>query len=165
MVVVGRPKGYRGSYKQWEEDSIAPQVVFEVLSPGNKVPEMTRQFQFYNEHQMEEYYVYDPDEDTLVGWLRQGDQLRVIEEMHGWVSPHLDIRFDTSGAELRIFRPDGEPFRSHQELDQRATQAEQRAAQAEQARETERLAREQAEQRAARLAERLREMGIEPEDA
>src|SRR5271166_2796628 len=24
MVVLGRPQGYRGSYKQWEEDGIAP---------------------------------------------------------------------------------------------------------------------------------------------
>src|SRR6266542_1981574 len=32
MVVFGRPKGYRGSYKQWMEDGIPPQVVFEVLS-------------------------------------------------------------------------------------------------------------------------------------
>ena len=36
MVVFGRPKGYRGSYKQWDEGGIAPQVVFEVLSPGNR---------------------------------------------------------------------------------------------------------------------------------
>ena len=34
MVAFGRPKGRRGSYKQWEEGNIAPQVVFETLSPG-----------------------------------------------------------------------------------------------------------------------------------
>jgi Uma2 family endonuclease len=28
MVVFGRPKGDRGSYRQWEEDNIVPQVVF-----------------------------------------------------------------------------------------------------------------------------------------
>ena len=28
MAAFGRPKGYRGSYKQWEEDGIAPQVGF-----------------------------------------------------------------------------------------------------------------------------------------
>jgi Uma2 family endonuclease len=172
MVVFGRPKGYRGSYKQWEEDGIAPQVVFEVLSPGNKVSEMARKFQFYNEHQVEEYYVYDPDEDDLIGWLRQDDQLRVIDEMHGWISPRLGIRFDTSAEALRIFAPDGTPFRSHQEVVEWAMERDKRAAQAEHEREAERLAREQAEQereqerqRAARLAERLREMGIEPEDA
>src|SRR6516164_4681448 len=36
MVAFGRPKGYRGSYRQWEEGGIAPQVVFEILSPGNR---------------------------------------------------------------------------------------------------------------------------------
>ncbi|NEO88194.1 MAG: Uma2 family endonuclease, partial [Spirulina sp. SIO3F2] len=33
MVVLGRPAGYRGSYQQWKEDNIAPQVVFEIVSP------------------------------------------------------------------------------------------------------------------------------------
>jgi hypothetical protein len=28
MVAFSRPKGHRGSYKQWEEGGIAPQVVF-----------------------------------------------------------------------------------------------------------------------------------------
>ena len=40
MVAFGRPKGYRGSYMQWVEGGIAPQVVFEVLSPGNRPGEM-----------------------------------------------------------------------------------------------------------------------------
>src|SRR5437870_2372149 len=35
FVAFGRPKGERRSYKQWEEGDVAPQVVFEVLSPGN----------------------------------------------------------------------------------------------------------------------------------
>ena len=35
MVVFGRPKGDRGSYIQTQEEDIAPQVVFEILSPGN----------------------------------------------------------------------------------------------------------------------------------
>jgi len=33
MVVFGRPRRDRGSYLQWREDGIAPQVIFEVLSP------------------------------------------------------------------------------------------------------------------------------------
>src|SRR6266480_4781654 len=40
LVVFGRPPGYRGSYRQWREDGIAPQVVFEVLSPNNRLLEM-----------------------------------------------------------------------------------------------------------------------------
>ncbi len=42
MVVFDRPKGDRGSYRQWVEDGIAPQVVFEILSPGNRMAEMSR---------------------------------------------------------------------------------------------------------------------------
>src|SRR5262245_2614308 len=49
-VVFGRPKGDRGSYKQWEEDNLPPQVVFEVLPPGNRAGEMTRMFRFYERY-------------------------------------------------------------------------------------------------------------------
>jgi Uma2 family endonuclease len=58
FVVFGRPKGHRGSYKQWEEEGIAPQVVFEVLSPGNRPAETTRKFRFYERYGVEEYYIY-----------------------------------------------------------------------------------------------------------
>ncbi len=37
LVAFGRPKGERGSYRQWEEGGTAPQVVFEILSPGNRI--------------------------------------------------------------------------------------------------------------------------------
>jgi Uma2 family endonuclease len=47
MVVFGRPKGYRGSYRQWEEGGIAPQVAFEILSPGNRAGKMIRKFKFW----------------------------------------------------------------------------------------------------------------------
>ena len=44
MVAFGRPKGYRGSYMQWEEGGIAPQVVFEILhraiGPGKMITEV-----------------------------------------------------------------------------------------------------------------------------
>lgn len=50
MVVFGRPKGYRGSYKQWEEGGIPPQVVVEVLSPGNTLKEMAHKLEFYDQY-------------------------------------------------------------------------------------------------------------------
>jgi Uma2 family endonuclease len=59
MVVFGRPKGHRGSYKQWEEAGVAPQVVFEVLSPGNRPAETIRKFRFYKRYGVEEYYIYN----------------------------------------------------------------------------------------------------------
>src|SRR5580692_9661934 len=60
MAALGRPKGHRRSYLQWEEGNIAPQVVFEILSPGNRPGEMVRKFKFYDRYRVEEYYIYDP---------------------------------------------------------------------------------------------------------
>jgi Uma2 family endonuclease len=50
LVVFGRTKGHRGSYEQWNEENIAPQVVFEVLSKANTVTEMTDKFLFYQKY-------------------------------------------------------------------------------------------------------------------
>jgi Uma2 family endonuclease len=156
MVVVGRPKGDRGSYQQWKEDHLAPQVVFEILSPGNTLTEMNKKQVFYDRCGVEEYYLYDPDKNDLSGWLRAGDRLNVIDPIDQWVSPRLGIRFDLSGAELQLYYPDGAPFASYIEVAQRAEQERQRAEQAE-------ARAEQAEARAARLAEQLRAAGIDPD--
>ncbi len=115
LVAFGRPKGYRGSYKQWEEDGIAPQAVFEVLSPGNRPGEMTRKFKFYEHHGIEEYYVYDPDHNELTGWVRKGNELQEIAAVNDWVSPRLGIRFELNET-LTIRYPDGAPFLTVAEL-------------------------------------------------
>ncbi|HYN79567.1 MAG TPA: Uma2 family endonuclease [Lamprocystis sp. (in: g-proteobacteria)] len=148
MVVIGRPKGRRGCYKQWEEGDIAPQVVFEILSPANSQKEMADKLDFYNTYGVEEYYVYDPPANALEVWLRQDGQLRRISHLKGWTSPRLGIRFDLSGETLAIFDPQGQPFLTSVELAARLR------------RETERA--EQEHERAERLAERLRALGIEP---
>lgn len=58
MVALGRPKGKRGSYRQWQENNQPPQVVFEILSPGNTLKEMAKKLKFYDHHGVEEYYIY-----------------------------------------------------------------------------------------------------------
>jgi Uma2 family endonuclease len=151
LVVFGRPKGDRGSYQQWLEDNIAPQVVFEVLSPGNTQTEMNKKLLFYDRYGVEEYYLYDPDKNDFSGWLRQSERLDVIDPISDWVSPRLGIRFNVSGSELQIFRPDEVAFTTLEQERQRAEQERQRA--------------EQAEQQALRLAERLRAAGIDPEQS
>ncbi len=59
MVVFGRPKGERGSYRQWLENNISPQVVFEILSLGNTLTERSKKQLFYDRYGVEEYYLYD----------------------------------------------------------------------------------------------------------
>ncbi|MEM9903839.1 MAG: Uma2 family endonuclease [Cyanobacteria bacterium P01_D01_bin.44] len=156
MVVLGRPKRDRGSYQQWNEENIAPQIVFEILSPSNTAREMTRKLLFYQQFGVEEYYLYDPENNGLLGSQQVEQKLVEIAEMQGWVSPRLGIRFVLAGDSLVIYNPDGRPFLTPVELAQQRDQAEQRANQAEQR-------ADQAEQRAERLAIRLREMGIDPD--
>jgi Uma2 family endonuclease len=163
MVVFGRPKGDRGSYKQWEEDGIAPQVVFEILSPGNRALEMTRTFHFYQGHDVEEYYAYDPDDNDLAGWQRAGTSFQEITEMSRWVSPRLRIRFDLSGGELKIFGPDGRPFATYVELAARAQEADAQAREAVARADQADARAQQADAQAARLAAQLRALGVEPE--
>jgi len=157
MVVFGRPKGDRGSYKQWLEDNIAPQVVFEIISPGNRLGEMFKLFKFYENYGVEEYYVYDPEDNELIGWLRSDGELNYIESMEGWVSPRLEIRFETASGDLEIYRPDGLKFLSYVELSRQMEQAQQQI-------EQEREEKELVQQKADRLSEKLREMGINPEE-
>ncbi|WP_412458774.1 Uma2 family endonuclease [Gloeocapsopsis dulcis] len=150
MVVFGRPKGDRGSYQQWKEDHIAPQVVFEVRSPGNTQTEMDKKLVFYDRYGVEEYYLYDPDKGDFSGWLRQEDRLDVIEPILGWVSPRLGIRFEMSETDLVLYRPDGERFATYVEL---ATSREQVIQQL-----------EQEKARSQQLAAKLRKLGINPEE-
>jgi Uma2 family endonuclease len=171
MVVFGRPKGYCGSYQQWHEDNLAPQVVFEILSPGNRLAEMNAKFEFYDRYGVEEYYLYNPDTVDLMGWLRQSDgaaRLQGINDLAGWVSPRLGVRFEL-GAELEIYTSTGELFLSPLEIAQKAeaaqleTERQQlRAASAEEQLEKERDRADAAEQQAAAMAAKLRELGIEP---
>ncbi|PSN16684.1 hypothetical protein C7293_01495 [filamentous cyanobacterium CCT1] len=156
MVVFGRPKGDRGSYRQWQEGSIAPQVVFEILSPGNRFGEMLRKLNFYDRYGIEEYYIYDPDKLELTGLQRGETDMQVIEETNGWVSPRLQIRFQMTDAELEIYRPDGQRFLTYSELGQQLEQERQRADQ-------EQLRANQERERAERLAEQLRAAGLEPD--
>lgn len=129
LVAFGRPKGHRLSYMQWQEGGIAPQVVFEVLSPGNRIGEMVRKFEFYQEHGVEEYYIYDPDPRRLdlSGFVRRDHSLIEIPTMHGHQSPRLRITFAMTDAGLRILRPDGQPFLTYEELARRADAASHRA--------------------------------------
>ncbi len=177
MAAFGRPKGDRGSYIQYKEGNIPPQVVFEILSPGNTDEEMEKKFDFYEQHGVEEYYVYDPDNIILKGWVRLGKRLRPVKKIAGWLSPRMKIRFEIN-EELAIFRPDGRKFLTPLETEQQfiseKTRAEQEKTRADNAEklaeterknaETERKNTEIERKNARRLAEKLRELGIDPEN-
>jgi hypothetical protein len=149
MVVLGRPKGPRDSYKHWEEGDLAPQVVFEIVSRNDSFKKMLSKFYFYQQYGIEEYYLYDElRENELSGWIRKGDLLQPLEEMQGWVSPRLGIHFGVGAQGLLLLHPDGQPFESFVE-----TPARQEAL----AKENQDLIRERD-----LLAEKLRQLGFDP---
>ena len=150
MVVFNRPKGDRGSYLQWQENNIIPQVVFEILSPENTLTEMAKKWQFYNKYGVEEYYLYDPDKKDFSGWLREENNLEVIDNINNWISPKLKIKFVMGENELEIYRPDGEKFVSYVELETQKQLAQEQL--------------KQETQRVQRLAAKLKELGINPDD-
>ena len=96
-----------------------------------------------------EYYVIDPVDGVAEGWVRDGDEFREVDEMNGFVSPRLGIRFDTSGEQLVITHPDGRPFQTFQQLVDRAMEAERQA--------------ERQKQENERLRAILRTAGIDPD--
>ena len=164
LVAFGRPKGHRGSYLQWLEDGVAPQVVIEVLSPSNPTRELREKHAFYETYGVQEYLVIDPDRHTLKVGLREGGPdcpLLLRDITSRYPSDRLRLVFriaqTESGPELIVTDADGEKLLTFEELHH--DRERQRAA-AEEAL----AARELAEARAARLAERLRELGLDPDE-
>jgi len=109
MVAFGRPKGNRGSYQQWREGGIPPQVVFEVPSPGNRSGELLDKALFYSRYGVEEYYLLDPETGSVAGQRRGPSGLQPIAEMSGWISPRLGIRFEPGSRGFPLFHPTGGP--------------------------------------------------------
>lgn len=163
MVALGRPKGYRDSYRQWQENNIAPQVVFGILSSGDRLGEASQRWEFYDRYGVEEYYLYDPEHSELTGWQRCNSNLVVIPELEGWHSPRLHIRFELTTGRLKVYKPDGEPFLSYVELGQllKRSRAEVAAARAEV--EIGRDRAHQAEQAQLDAIPRLVALGLTPE--
>ena len=159
-VAFGRPKGHRGSYKVWLEGGIFPQVIFEILSPGNSQREMQDKHDFYFHHGAEEFYIYDPDQNTLEGYLQTNAGITAIDDWTTFVSPRLGIRFELVEMDLHIYGANGKRFRTFLEVDERAEQADLEAQRA-----------EQADQRADELARRLNKLrarliaaGLDPDE-
>jgi Uma2 family endonuclease len=166
LVAFGRPKGFRGSYLQWREEGVAPQVVWEVLSPSNTPAEMDAKRSFYEDFGVLEYYEYDPFTDARHGWWRDSTRtpFQRVPNIVGWVSPLLGIRLDEDAdGKFLIRHPDGRPFVSYVTLSRQRDEAEAARDAAEAtAREAE-AARDAEARRAEQLAARLRALGIDPD--
>ena len=119
MVAVGRPKGYRGSYKIWEEGHHPPDWVLEVASGESVEVDVEEKPGTYAGIGVREYWQYDPSGGLLNPRL-QGRRLSGLE--------YTDLPQDrVAGAEVAIYSEvlglrlefDGERLRFWDPVDQR----------------------------------------------
>ena len=118
MISFGRPGGDRRSYRQWREENITPQVVFEVRSHKNTKKQMEEKRAWYEQFQVEEYYVVDPNKRKsrtdptakFFAYRREGDKLVPIAFVDQFVSPRLGVTFVTVDQKLIVRFPDGHEF-------------------------------------------------------
>ena len=124
---------------------------------------MGRKLLFYQRYGVEEYYLYDPQKNSLTGWVRSEEWLGEISSINGWVSPRLGIRFELSSDTFQLYRPDGQPFADYIQIQQQLETVSAQLEQERQAKETVSAQLEQERERAKRLEQLLREAGIDPD--
>ena len=94
MVAVGRPQGYRGSYKVWEEGQHPPDWVLEVASEESVEMDVLQKPGTYAGIGVREFWQYDPTggllNPRLQGWRLSGFRYTEL--------PHIPV----AGAEIAI---------------------------------------------------------------
>lgn len=144
FVVLGTERRTRKSWVVWEEDGKYPNVIVELLSESTAQADRGVKRDIYqNTFRTPEYFWFDPDSLEFAGFLLVGgsyEPMEPNEKGHLW-SRQLELFLGVEEGKLRFFTPDGKLVPTPEE--------------------TARIA----EEKAARLAEKLRELGVDPETA
>jgi Uma2 family endonuclease len=161
-VIKGIPFEY---VRSWAPGRIGvpPHVVFEILSEETWKKDLREKPPIYADMGVQEYFAYDPYEPPisrtttkrLFGWLldsRSGQMIEIIPNEQGWLwSEQLDSWLVPEGKYLRLYDAEQQVRLTGEE------------AQAQRAEEANERAEEEARIRA-RLAEKLRSLGIDPDE-
>ncbi|MGF1519975.1 MAG: Uma2 family endonuclease [Nodosilinea sp.] len=178
FVIFGVSNRQRRSYKAWQEDGKLPSFVLEITSRTTKRQDEDEKPRLYASLGVEEYFQYDPTADYLNPQLR-GSQLvngayqplclsttpEGIPFIHSRVlgldlqlhPPYAGLGIAPLSKALRFYDPTtGTKLLNRDEVEQLRQALEQENELMQQERDT-------AQQRAAALAARLRDLGIDPE--
>jgi Uma2 family endonuclease len=158
MVIYDVEPGGRDNYKMWEEGQ-TPSVVFEMTSASTQEQDKVTKKSLYEQMGVKEYWLFDPKGEWVTGQLQgyrlapvtvEGEETELYVPITDSRSEPLKLRVQVEGQVLGFYREDtGEKLLLPTEL-------------AEELRRTA-VSLEQANQRAERLAERLRQLGEDPE--
>ncbi|MEL6455799.1 MAG: Uma2 family endonuclease [Cyanobacteria bacterium J06623_5] len=193
FVVFGVRARQRKSYKTWQENGKLPDFVLEITSGSTKSKDEVEKPELYASLGVQEYFQYDPTADYLKPQLKgrtlingQYQPLALEQSSQGIAFIHsqvlgLDLQLrpehETLGIvplpkALRLYDPQtGLSLLTRREVEQQwiLTQEERDVAQeerdvAQEERDTAQQERDAAQQKAQQLAERLRALGVDPDE-
>lgn len=157
FLVKDTEKRDRKSWVVWEEAGKYPDLIIELLSTSTANVDRTLKKELYqNQFRTPEYFWFSPDDLEFAGFKLVGNQYQnITPDAKGWLwSEVLGLYLGVAAGKLRYFMSDGILVPSPEEA---AEQEQQQKEIAQQQLEQERL-------RAERLAERLRSLGVDPDN-
>jgi Uma2 family endonuclease len=173
FVVLGTEKKPRKSWTVWDEDGRYPNMIVEILSDSTAALDRGLKKQIYQDvFRTPDYFWFDPETLELAGFhLTDGRYEPLVPDAQGrLLSAQLGLLLGVHEGKLRFFTQEGALLPAAKEIAQAAAAAQQQAAAAQQqaaaAQQQAEAAQQQAEaaqQQAARLAAKLRELGVDPD--
>ncbi len=156
MVVFDIPKKLYGNYKLWEGKQ-APTIIFEVTSAGTRETDWSFKKTLYEQLGVREYWLFDPYGEWITEQLKgyrlneEGSYRQITDSC----SQVLQLRLEADEYLIGFYRLDnGEKLLTPEELFLAVQEANQRLVEAESIAQQEKA-------RADRLAEKLRQLGVE----
>lgn len=143
MVIFNVAPGGRDNYKIWEEKQV-PSVIFEITSEGTKEKDTGYKKTLYEQLGVKEYWLFDPKGEWIENKLK-GYRLvkEVYEEITDNRSEPLQLRLEIESELIAFYREDtGEKLLAPSELAQ---------------------VLKETEEKAERLKQKLKELGVDPD--
>ena len=177
FLVKDTEKRPRLSWVIWEEDGKYPNVIIELLSDSTaKVDKGLKKQLYQNQFRTPEYFWFSPNTLELVGWrLTDSEYKSIPASENGWYwSQELGLYLGLFENMLRYFSVEGKLIPTPEEANleeikqaeiaRQSAEVEHKRAESEhQKAEFERQRADEAENKAAILAQKLRELGVEPD--
>jgi Uma2 family endonuclease len=156
FVVLDTEKRPRKSWVVWGEQGKYPNVIVEILSPSTANIDRNKKKNLYqNTFRTPNYFWFDPESLELQGFrLIAGQYQAIPDNENGYLwSEQLELYLGIFERKLRYFTPTGELVLTAAEAELQEREAKEQAI----------LEKEQAILEKERLAQKLRELGIDPE--
>ncbi|MEM9220198.1 MAG: Uma2 family endonuclease [Cyanobacteria bacterium P01_F01_bin.150] len=171
FVALGTEKHPRKSWIVWEEGGKYPNIIIELLSDSTASTDRNLKKTIYQDtFRTPDYFWFSPDTQEFKGFhLVDGSYKALEPNEKGWLwSEQLQLFLGVYERQLRFFTPEGDLVPTPEESAEAAVQqAETAVQQAEAATQQAEAAAQQAEaerQQKEKLAAKLRELGIDPDE-